>query len=280
MTVIFCLFMLLVAVVLLNALIAILGDSYDRVRERSKAEKIHAKLDLTVDLLAQTRIAFGWVGPTLDVLQKIYTISYRTSMFDDYISVSYDDWDDVLWEHWSGPLAFIGEELPIESASDALKFVVRVLQALLLYLALLVTDIYHIVVGIPLLALRRASPVLFLWNELDDIVPAVAMPVRVYEAEVDDTGDDEWDGQIKKIKKNTQAIVLDTETKLDARMSRLEESLARRMDESMARRVDESVARHVDESVARHVEESVARHVGALREALLADRQPPPAPAQ
>jgi len=41
MTVIFCLFMLLVAVVLLNALIAILGDSYDRVRERSKAEKIH-----------------------------------------------------------------------------------------------------------------------------------------------------------------------------------------------------------------------------------------------
>ena len=244
MTVIFCLFMLLVAVVLLNALIAILGDSYDRVRERSKAEKIHAKLDLTVDLLAQTRIAFGWVGPTLDVLQKI---SYRTSMFDDYISVSYDDWDDVLWEHWSGPLAFIGEELPIESASDALKFVVWVLLVLLLYLALLVTDVYHIVVGVPLLALhliRRALPVMFLWSELDDIVPAVAMPVRVYEAEVADAGGDEWDGQIKKIKKNTQAIALDTETKLDARMSRMEEALAR------------------------------------LEEALLADRQAPPAPAQ
>ena len=207
MTVIFCLFMLLVAVVLLNALIAILGDSYDRVRERSKAEKIHAKLDLTVDLLAQTRIAFGWVGPTLDVLQKI---SYRTSMFDDYISVSYDDWDDVLWEHWSGPLAFIGEELPIESASDALKFVVRVLLVLLHYL---VVDVYHVVVGVPLVALhliRRASPVLFVWSELDGIIPAVAMPVRVYEAEVDDTGDDEWDGQIKKIKNNTQAIARET----------------------------------------------------------------------
>jgi len=109
---------------------------------------------------------------------------------------------------------------------------------------------------------------MFLWNELDGIVPAVAMPVRVYEAELADAGDDEWDGQIKKIKNNTQAIAQDTkkhiELALDARMSRLEESLTRRVNESVARRVDESVS----------------RHVGALREALLADRQPPPAPAQ
>jgi len=194
MTVIFCLFMLLVAVVLLNALIAILGDSYDRVRERSKAEKIHAKLDLTVDLLAQT----CWIPLTYRSLPKIY---------------HYNDWKSWREAHWSGPLEFIGQKLPIESASDALKFVVWVLLVLLLYLVVLVMDVYHIVVGVPLVALhliRRASPVLFVWSELDGIIPAVAMPVRVYEAEVDDTGDDEWDGQIKKIKNNTQAIARET----------------------------------------------------------------------
>lgn len=61
MYIIFSGFMIMVAIVLLNALIAILGDSYSKVAERARAERNHARLDLIVDQMAWWGLVMAWV---------------------------------------------------------------------------------------------------------------------------------------------------------------------------------------------------------------------------
>ena len=64
----FVLFMSLVVIVLMNLLIAIMGDSYDRVRENQRV----ASQRLRADTLAEIDRQYGWWMQCVPVLRDVW----------------------------------------------------------------------------------------------------------------------------------------------------------------------------------------------------------------